>query len=332
MMGGQIMSQVVRRLAAPERPVAEEDAARADFRRSVLDGLAGNPKTLESKYFYDARGSQLFDRITELEEYYPTRAEAALLTAHADAIADFVGTAANLVEFGSGSSVKTRILLAALPGLRSYVPIDISGQHLEAAAAALASDYRVPVIPLHADYTAALALPAAVPEGTRVGFFPGSTIGNFDPGEAAAFLRRARHLLGPGARFLVGADLQKDEARLLAAYDDAEGVTAEFNRNLLHRINRELDGDFDSAAFRHEARYNAAESRIEMHLVSRRRQQVRIGGRCFDFAAGESIHTENSHKYTGESFAALARRGGWQPQAAWRDPEGLFSLHGLVVP
>ncbi|MPZ08641.1 MAG: L-histidine N(alpha)-methyltransferase [Kiloniellaceae bacterium] len=325
------MSEIVRSFA-PQVAASEEHAAGTDFGRSVIAGLAAAPKTLESKYFYDARGSRLFDRITGLAEYYPTRAETALLTAHAEAIARFVGPQATLVEFGSGASVKTRILLDALPELRSYVPIDISGEHLKAAAAGLAADYPTPVIPLHADYTSAITLPPAVPQGRRVGFFPGSTIGNFEPAAAAAFLERARRLLGPDARFLVGADLQKDEERLLAAYDDAGGVTAAFNLNLLHRINRELGGDFDLAGFGHEARYNAIEARIEMHLVSRRRQQVSIARRRFDFAEGESIHTENSYKYTGESFAALARRGGWRPLAQWRDPDGLFSLHGLAVP
>lgn len=324
------MSQVVRQLAPQGLGPAE--VAGTAFGRSVLAGLAARPKTLESKYFYDAEGSQLFDRITELEEYYPTRAETALLRRHAAAIADFIGPEAVLVEFGSGASVKTRILLDALPDLRAYVPIDISGEHLKKAASGLAADYRVPIVPLHADYTAALALPAAVPAVRRVGFFPGSTVGNFAPAEAAAFLARARRLLGHGSRFLVGADLRKDEVRLLAAYDDREGVTAAFNRNLLRRINRELGGDFDPAAFRHEARYAATESRIEMHLVSRRDQQVSIGGRRFAFHEGESIHTENSYKYTSESFACLAREGGWQPLAEWRDPDDLFSLHGLIAP
>jgi dimethylhistidine N-methyltransferase len=307
----------------------ETTVAQAEFRRSVLAGLAQTPKVLEAKYFYDARGSQLFDAITALEEYYPTRAEAALLATHAHAIADFVGPDANLIEFGSGSSVKTRILLDALPDLRSYVPIDISGDHLTVTARALARDYALPIVPVHADYTGAFALPPAVPAGGRVGFFPGSTIGNFDPDAAAAFLRRARELLGGGARFLVGADLQKDPARLVAAYDDAEGVTAAFNLNLLRRINGELGGDLDLAAFRHEARYNTAEARIEMHLVSLRAQQAQIAGRRFAFAPGESIHTENSYKYTLDSFAELARRGGWRVVAQWRDPDGLFSLHGL---
>ncbi|MGD1879944.1 MAG: L-histidine N(alpha)-methyltransferase [Kiloniellaceae bacterium] len=311
-------------------PAAGE--ARAAFGRSVQAGLGAAPKTLEAKYFYDARGSQLFDAITALEEYYPTRAEAALLRHHAEAIAGFAGDEASLIEFGSGSSVKTRILLDALPALRCYVPIDISGEHLQATAEKLAADYDgLPIVPVHADYTSAFALPAAVPAGGRVGFFPGSTIGNFDPDAAIAFLRQARRLLGAGSRFLVGADLQKDAARLIAAYDDAKGVTAAFNLNLLRRINRELDGDFDLAAFRHEARYDAGRGRIEMHLVSLQDQSVRIAGRRFGFAAGESIHTENSYKYTLESFAALARDGGWRVDAQWRDPDGLFSLHGLVA-
>lgn len=302
-----------------------------EFRDSVLAGLAARPKTLEAKFFYDERGSQLFDAITELDAYYPTRAEAALLQTHAAEIAAFVGPDASLVEFGSGSSVKTRLLLESLPDLRCYVPIDISGEHLQATAEKLAADFALPIIPVHADYTAAFTLPAAVPAERRVGFFPGSTIGNFNPETAVRFLKQARELLGPGSRFLVGADLQKDEGRLIAAYDDAEGVTAAFNLNLLRRINRELAGDFDLAAFRHEARYNRAEGRVEMHLVSRREQQARVDGERFDFAAGESIHTENSYKYTLESFAELARHGGWRSDAQWLDPEGLFSLHGLVA-
>ncbi|MEO3428444.1 L-histidine N(alpha)-methyltransferase [Pelagibius sp. CAU 1746] len=306
-------------------------AGDGEFRDAVLRGLARRPKALEPKFFYDERGSQLFDAITELEEYYPTRAETAALRAHAAAIAAFVGEGASLVEFGSGSSVKTRLLLDSLRNLQCYVPIDISGAHLQRAAARLAADYALPVVPVHADYSSAFTLPAAVPAAGRVGFFPGSTIGNFDPPAAAAFLRRARDLLGPGARFIVGVDLQKDEARLIAAYGDAAGVTAAFNLNLLQRINRELEGTFDLAAFRHEARYDSALGRIEMHLVSRADQAAAVAGRSFGFAAGESIHTESSYKYTLEAFAELARQGGWRSEAQWLDPEGLFSLHGLIA-
>ena len=311
-----------------ERPL---DSGREAFLASVLDGLAAPRKTLEAKYFYDARGSRLFDLITELDAYYLTNAETALLQTHAREIAERVGAGATLVEFGSGSSVKTRILLQAMKDLRAYVPIDISGAHLDAAAKRLAADCGLPVIPLHADYTRVFALPREVPRGRLVGFFPGSTIGNFEPPAASAFLEQARELLGAGARFLVGADLQKDRARLEAAYNDSRGVTAAFNLNLLVRINRELGGDFDLGAFRHKAFYNAEEGRIEMHLESTRPQSVELAGRRFDFAAGETIHTENSYKYSLESFAALARDGGWRREAVWQDPEGLFSAHLLTA-
>ncbi|NIA68893.1 L-histidine N(alpha)-methyltransferase [Pelagibius litoralis] len=301
------------------------------FLASVLSGLSKRQKTIESKYFYDARGSQLFDAITDLDEYYLTRAETALLKEQSAEIATLIGTGATLVEFGSGSSVKTRILLDALAALRLYVPIDISGEHLDAAAKQVAADFSLPVIPLHADYTSRFTLPHQVSRDRLVGFFPGSTIGNFEPDEAAAFLDRVRSLLGPAARLLVGADLQKDPARLEAAYDDAQGVTAAFNLNLLVRINRELGGDFSLEAFRHKALYNAEEGRVEMHLVSLADQSLSLGGRQIDFTAGETIHTENSYKYSLESFRELAQRGGWRSEAAWTDPEGLFSFHALIA-
>lgn len=297
----------------------------------VLAGLTAPQKTIASKFFYDAEGSRLFDAITELEEYYLTRAETAVLQEQAAALAARIGPAATLVEFGSGSSVKTRILLDALSGLSAYVPIDISGDHLDAAAKRLAADYGLPVIPLHADYHAPLVLPPQVPRDTLIGFFPGSTIGNFEPEEAVAFLTRLRSFLGDGARLLVGADLQKDPARLEVAYDDAKGVTAAFNMNLLVRFNRELGSDFDLAGFRHEAHYDAELGRIEMHLVSLRDQTVTLGGQRIAFAAGETIHTENSYKYSLESFGALARRGGWRSEASWTDPENLFSVHLLAA-
>ncbi|WP_420345148.1 L-histidine N(alpha)-methyltransferase [Pelagibius sp.] len=322
-------------MTAPSDPVleAESDAASVDraMLDEVLDGLTAPRKTIASKFFYDARGSQLFDAITELEEYYLTRAETAVLQQQAAELAARIGPGATLVEFGSGSSVKTRILLDALSGLSAYVPIDISGDHLDAAAKRLAADYGLPVIPLHADYHAPLVLPPQVPRDTLVGFFPGSTIGNFEPEEAVAFLTRLRSFLGDGARLLIGADLQKDPARLEVAYDDAKGVTAAFNLNLLERFNRELGGDFDLEAFRHEAHYDVDLGRIEMHLVSLRDQTVTLGGRRIAFAAGETIHTENSYKYTLESFAALARRSGWRGEASWTDPENLFSVHLLIA-
>ncbi len=326
-------------MTAPSETVLEAegdaggDAAAIDqaMLAEVLAGLAAPRKTIASKFFYDAEGSRLFDAITELEEYYLTRAETAVLQQQAADLAERIGPGATLVEFGSGSSVKTRILLDALSGLSAYVPIDISGDHLDAAAKRLAADYGLPVIPLHADYHAPLELPPQVPRDHLLGFFPGSTIGNFEPEDAAEFLRRLRSFLGGAARLLVGADLQKDPARLEVAYDDAKGVTAAFNMNLLVRFNRELGSDFDLKGFRHEAHYDADLGRIEMHLVSLRDQTVTLDGQRIAFAAGETIHTENSYKYTLESFGALAQRGGWRSEASWTDPENLFSVHLLIA-
>ncbi len=303
-----------------------------EFRAAVLQGLGGTPKTLPSKFFYDAEGSRLFDRICELPEYYPTRTECALLEARASDIAALVGPHAGLIEFGSGSSVKIRLLLAALRHPAVYVPVDISRKHLLAAAASLAADFPdLQIAPVCADYTNRFALPRLPGSRPRrlAGFFPGSTIGNFTPSEAAGFLRRAGHLLGRGSLMIVGVDLPKDPAVLEAAYDDAAGVTAAFNLNLLARINRELDADFDLAAFAHEARWNARDSRVEMHLVSRVAQSARIGGNRVAFAAGESIHTENSYKYTLAGFADLACSAGYDPVAGWTDPANLFSIHVL---
>lgn len=307
----------------------------AEFRDAVLAGLAATPKTLPCKFFYDAKGSVLFDRICELPEYYPTRTELALLAARAPDIAALAGPGAALVEYGSGAGIKIRLLLDALRQPALYVPVDISRSHLTAAARSLAEDYpELPIAPVCADYTRRFALPAP-PAGARprrlVGFFPGSTIGNFTPAEATEFLRNAARLLGRGALMIVGADLPKDPARLRAAYDDAQGVTAAFNRNLLHRINRELDGQIDVGSFRHEARWNAGKSRIEMHLVAERAQELAVGPARFPMAAGDSIHTENSYKYGLAAFAALASAAGYTELAAWTDAEGLFSLHVLEV-
>ena len=305
-----------------------------EFRAAVLDGLRARPRTLPCRFLYDAEGSRLFERICELPEYYPTRTEIALLTARADELAALIGPRATLVEFGSGAGVKVRLLLAALRDPALYVPVDISRDHLVAAADALAADRPdLAIAPVCADYTRPFALPA-LPDpahGRTVGFFPGSTIGNFTPAEATAFLRGAARLLGPGSLMVVGADLPKDPAILRAAYDDAAGVTAAFNRNLLVRINRELGADFDLAAFRHEARWNAAESRVEMHLASLRAQTVRLGPERFDFAPGETIHTENSYKHGLADFAALAAAAGYASLRAWTDPDALFSLHVLRV-
>lgn len=305
-----------------------------EFRDAVLHGLAGSPKTLPCKFFYDAEGSRLFDRICELPEYYPTRTECALLQARAPEIAALVGPHAGLVEFGSGAGVKVRLLLAALRYPAVYVPVDISRGHLLAAAASLAADFPgLRIAPVCADYTNRFALPRLSGNQPRrlAGFFPGSTIGNFTPAEAAGFLRRTGQLLGRGSMMIVGVDLRKDAAVLEAAYDDAAGVTAAFNLNLLARINRELDANFDLSAFTHEARWNAGDSRVEMHLVSRTAQSVRIGGERVGFAQGESVHTENSYKYTLDGFAELAGSAGYETVASWTDPDNLFSIHALEV-
>src|SRR5438067_2196062 len=280
------------------------------FLADVLAGLSRSQKRLPAKYFYDAAGSRLFDRITELPEYYPTRTELGILRGHAAAMAARCGPRCLLVELGAGSLTKVRLLLDRLNRPAGYVPVDVSGDHLRSAAAALADDYPdLDVRPVVADFTGPFALPG-VPAARRVVFFPGSTIGNFDPPEADALLRRVAGLVGPGGGLLLGVDLRKPVDVLERAYNDAAGVTAAFNRNLLVRINRELGADFDPAAFRHRAFFNGERSRIEMHLVSAARQRVRVGGAAFDFHVGESIHTENSYKYDVAGFAGRAAASG----------------------
>lgn len=297
------------------------------FEADVLAGLSRPQKELSAKYFYDAEGSRLFEEITELPEYYPTRTELALLKDRAPEMAAAIPQGAALVEFGSGASTKTRLLLDAAPQLGVYVPVDISKSALDAAAVAIARDYpNLPVAPLVDDFTTALALPPEAAGRPHVGFFPGSTIGNFKPSEVVAFLAGAKRLLGPGAGFLVGIDLAKDEATLVAAYDDAQGVTAAFNLNLLVRINRELGGDFDLAAFEHRAIWNAAESRVEMHLVSGKDQAVTVAGQRFALAAGETIHTENSYKFTVSGFEKLAGQAGWKLERCWESPAPSFAM------
>jgi dimethylhistidine N-methyltransferase len=288
------------------------------FRRDVIAGLSAAQKSVPAKYFYDAEGSRLFEAICELPEYYPTRTEIALLSSVASEIARHIRPSAALVEFGSGASIKTRLVLDAAPQLAAYVPLDISESALSQAAKAIAADYpNLRVNPIAGDFTKVMTLPEAIRARPVVGFFPGSTIGNFTPSEAAHLLARARSLLGEGASFLVGVDLVKPVATLLAAYDDRLGVTAAFNKNLLVRINRELEGDFDLDSFDHRAVWNARESRIEMHLVSIRAQRVAIGDEIFDFAAGETIHTENSYKFTPGMIADIATRGGWRVETSW---------------
>ena len=299
----------------------------SDFHDDVVAGLSLPQKSLSPKYFYDAEGSRLFEAICELAEYYPTRTEIGLLRGAADEIAASLPAGAALVEFGSGASVKTRILLDAAPQLGAYVPVDISRDALDAAAQAIGRDYpHLTVAPLAEDFTTALSLPAEIAGRPVVGFFPGSTIGNFTPDEARDFLVRARRLLGEGAQFLVGVDLVKPRGILEAAYDDGAGVTAAFNKNLLTRINRELGADFDLEAFAHRAFWNAEESRIEMHLKSLRDQQVTVAGRVFSFAAGETLHTENSHKFTLEGVASLAQSAGWRLERRWASADPEFAV------
>lgn len=311
-------------------PVDARDDERARFLADVRAGLARRQKELPCKWLYDETGSRLFDRICDVAEYYPTRTEMALLETHADAVARRAGPDAELVEFGSGASRKIRLVLDALERPAGYTAIDISAEFLAESCAGLAADYPdLPIRPVAADYTAPIDLPARAGDGRRLGFFPGSTIGNFEPATAGRFLARARDSLGDGAAFLVGVDLVKPAAILEPAYDDSEGVTAAFNLNLLDRINRELGGGFDPARFRHEARWNADCSRVEMHLVSTVDQVVPVDGETVAFRAGESIHTENSYKYRLEDFRGLSARAGWRPEASWVDPEGLFSLHFL---
>jgi dimethylhistidine N-methyltransferase len=298
------------------------------FAADVLTGLTAKPKRLPPKYFYDAAGSALFERITELPEYYPSRCEIALLRDHAPAIASLFPPNCALIEFGSGSSKKARILLGAAATVEAYVPVDLSGDFLQQDAAQLRRDFpHLAVHPLIADFTQAFALPAPIAKLPRVGFFPGSTIGNFERHEAAQFLRHAGDMLGPGAVLIIGVDLVKDAKILCPAYNDAEGVTAKFNLNLLARINRELGGDFDLAAFEHHACYNPEHNRIEMYLASTKRQKVRVNGKSISFRAGETIHTENSYKYTLDAFAALAQGSGWSKLQAWTD--GQFSVHAF---
>jgi len=312
------------------RPQALRNAATA-FAADVLEGLAATPKQLPAKYFYDEAGSRLFERITELPEYYPTRTELRILESSAASIARLTDPGAALIEFGSGSTAKARLLLRHMASVRAYVPVDISAEFVNGEAARLQADFpALEVLPVAADFTGAFELPAAVKAGPRLGFFPGSTIGNLEPHEVTGFLRRAKRVLGRGAAFVVGVDLVKDPEVLNAAYNDSQGVTAQFNRNLLVRINRELGADFDVSAFEHHAFYHRELRRIEMHLASLRRQKVRILGKCFEFRAGETIHTENSYKYSLESFAALARGSGWTPVSVWTDAGGNFSIHALV--
>lgn len=317
---------------AARKPDAVADSAerqRAALLADALAGLSAPRKTLPCKWLYDAEGARLFEAITRLPEYYPTRTEIAILRGGCAAeAAGLAGPGAAVVEFGSGSAEKVAILLAALSAPAAYVPVDIAPEWLGEAAARVAAEWPgLAVLPVVADFTRPFALPTGVPaRAPRLGFFPGSTIGNFDPAGAEAFLAMARRVLGDGAWLLIGADLVKDPAVLEAAYDDAAGVTAQFNLNLLARLNRECGADFDLSAFRHRAVWNDRAERVEMHLVSLRPQAVTLAGRRIAFAAGETIHTENSHKYRPEGFARLCARSGWDTERCWTDPARLFSV------
>lgn len=298
----------------------------------VLEGLSLPQKTLSPKYFYDAHGSELFEQIMRLEEYYPTRTELGIMREHGANIGAAIGADAVIVEFGAGNVEKVRLLLDVLEWPRAFVPIDISGEHLNEAAAQLADAYPgLTVLPVTGDFTKPLSLPKheTLRDAKLTGFFPGSTIGNLLPDQAEAFLATAREIL-EGGDLLIGVDLQKDPDVLTRAYNDASGVTAAFNLNMLTHLNRLVGADFDPALFRHRAHYNDRLGRIEMHLVSLEAQSVTIGGREIPFAEGETIHTESSHKYTLEGFSALAARAGWKTAQTWCDPKPWFSVHLLT--
>ena len=304
------------------------------FLDDVIDGLSRTQKALPPKYFYDARGCELFEAICGVPEYYLTRTETALMRDQGGEMARRLGPRCAVIEYGSGSGNKTRLLIEALDPV-AYVAIDIAGRQLRETAAGLARDFPgLPVLAVCADYSRPLALPdiGGPAARRRIVYFPGSTIGNFTVAEAADFLRNAGRLASAGGGLLIGVDLKKDAALLDAAYNDARGVTAEFNLNLIARVNRELGADFDLSAFRHSAYYDATLGRIEMHLVSVREQTVTIDGRRFHLRAGETIHTENSCKYSVREFQDLARRAGLEPVECWMDAEQLFGVHYLAVP
>jgi dimethylhistidine N-methyltransferase len=311
-----------------KREIEDGDVTLADpaFRADVLNGFQTRPRAIPARWFYDRRGSELFEAITELPEYYPTRTETAILRAACSEVAVLAGEGRAVVEFGSGSSTKTPILLSHVDPA-AYVPIDISGDFLRESSAGLSSAFPgLPVYPVEADFLRPIALPPAVAQLPKLGFFPGSTIGNMIPHSSVDLLRAMKASLGTGSMLLIGMDRIKGEDRLVAAYDDAQGVTAAFNLNLLERINRELDGTIPVDAFHHRAIWNDDRARIEMHLQAREDIAFTIEGRPFAMAAGESIHTENSHKYGQRDGRILLRAGGWTPIAEWTDPDGLFAV------
>jgi len=318
--------------ALPQTAVAAARPRKSAFTADVVAGLSARPKTLPCKYFYDATGSLLFERICETPEYYPTRTEIGILKDFAPEMASLIGPAAHLVELGSGPSTKVRILLDAAPDLATYIPVDISGAYLMQTAASVAADHpSLHVIPVTADFTRGFSLPRLAGRGRVVGFFPGSTIGNFPPAEAGTLLRRFGATLGAGSGLLIGVDLKKDARVLEAAYNDKAGVTAAFNLNILTRIRKELDSDVAPARFAHRAVYNPSAGRIEMYLDSRIRQSVRVGSHFFQFDKGEPISTEHSYKFEIPEFKALAAAAGYTARAVWRDKNRYFSVFYLTL-
>lgn len=296
------------------------------FLKDIVEGLSKTPKATSPSWFYDRRGSELFDEITRLPEYYPTRVEAALLSDRAGEIAGKVGLGRAVIEFGAGSATKTPLLLSAVSPA-AYVPIDISGDYLRDSSAALASRFPgLPVLPVEADFNAPIDLPPSIGGHDKLGFFPGSTIGNLAPAPAVDLLRAMRRSLGDGAMLLIGMDRVKDVSTLVSAYDDGAGVTAAFNLNLLARINRELGGTIPVDAFAHRAVWNDRASRIEMHLVAGTDMDFDVAGHRFHMAAGETIHTENSHKYGQRDARLLLRAGGWEPVDEWIDAQDMFAI------
>ena len=317
----------------PEKASSGSDSPSSAFLRDALEGLSRAQRELPCKYLYDERGSELFEAICDTGEYYVTRADLALHETHLNEIVGRIGPEAHIVEFGSGAGIKIRSILAACERPRAYTPIEISGEALEASVSQLAEQFPgLEIRPLEADYTQPVPdklLALDPPARRRVVYFPGSTISNFTHAEAGAFLTRMRRIAGTDGGVLIGVDLVKDATTLRAAYDDAGGVTAAFNLNLLHRLRNELGATLDPDAFTHEARWNPDERRIEMHLVASRPTRIELDGRHFEFEAGESIHTENSHKYSIDDFRRLAEQSGFGVVETWTDPDGLFSMHYL---
>ncbi|VAW79030.1 hypothetical protein MNBD_GAMMA14-276 [hydrothermal vent metagenome] len=295
----------------------------------VVNGLSRKPRSIPPKYFYDEQGSRLFDAICETLEYYPTRTEISIIKENLGEICAYLGKECILIEPGSGASQKVRLLLDALEP-HTYVPLDISSNYLYSIARNLVSEYpRLNVVAACVDYTAPINLPDYLPHKRRVAFFPGSSIGNFEPEEAVLFLNNVLNLVRPDGCLLVGVDLKKSPDTLNRAYNDAQGITAAFNLNILTHINRELNTDFNIDGFEHKAFYNELPGRVEMHLVSKTSQAVTLGGKVFEFKRGESIHTENSYKYSVSEFHSLARRAGFSTERTWTDRNGLFSIHYL---